>query len=207
MIDELADGADKDLRNAALWLKKKLYFKDSNEEVDYDSTEYHDVKKKLYADKLETYYAVVQLLAEYQRKCHGEKAASNVKDWILDKDKLRAEFTMSGVPMRIFFRIADCALLHTDWEFEHIMELPSEENGYENDMQHPRFVAVLLQLGDALDIDNDRFHPFAHAFSGHFPTQSQAHYNKHLAIRTLKITPEEIMVEADCETREANNDI
>lgn len=203
MIDELADGADKDLRNAAQWLKKKLYFKDSNEEVDYDSTEYHDAKKKLYADKLETYYAVVQLLAEYQRKCHGEKAASNVKDWILDKDKLRAEFTMSGVPMRIFFRIADCARLHTDWEFQHIMELPSEENGYENDMLHPRFVAVLLQLGDALDIDNDRFHPFAHAFSGHYPRQSQAHYNKHLAIRTLKITPEEIMVEADCETREA----
>lgn len=203
MIDELADGADKDLRNAAQWLKKKLYFKDSNEEVDYDSTEYHDAKKKLYADKLETYYAVVQLLAEYQRKCHGEKAASNVKDWILDKDKLRAEFTMSGVPMRIFFRIADCACLHTDWEFQHIMELPSEENGYENDMLHPRFVAVLLQLGDALDIDNDRFHPFAHAFSGHFPGQSQVHYNKHLAIRTLKITSEEIMVEADCETREA----
>lgn len=83
------------------------------------------------------------------------------------------------------------------------MELPSEENGYENDMLHPRFVAVMLQLGDALDIDNDRFHPFAHAFSGHFPIQSQEHYNKHLAIRTLKITPEEIVVEADCETREA----
>lgn len=105
MIDELVDGADKDLKNAALLLKRNCYYEDSNEEIDYDSIAYHDAKKKLYEDKLETYYAVVQLLAEYQRKCHGEKAASNVKDWILDKDKLRAEFTMSGIPMRIFFAL------------------------------------------------------------------------------------------------------
>lgn len=42
---------------------------------------------------------------------------------------------------------------------------------------HPRFIAVLLQLGDALDIDNDRFHPFAQAFLGKLPMQSQAHYD------------------------------
>lgn len=203
MIEDLVDGADNDLKNAARLLKKNYYYEETNEEIDYDSSDFYNAKKKLYVDKLETYYAVVQLLAEYQRKCHGEKAASNVKDGIFDKDKLRAEFTTSGVPMRIFFRIADCARLHTDWEFQHILELPTEENGYENDMLHPQFIAVMLQLGDALDIDNNRFHPFAHAFSGHFPIKSQDHYNKHLAIRTLKITPEEIVVEADCETREA----
>ena len=202
MVDELADGADKDLKDAALLLKKTIYAQESNDEIDHDGTEYHNKKKLLYTKKLETYYAVVLLLMEYQRKRHGEKAASDVKDWILDPKKLRSEFTMSGVPMRIFFRIADCASLHTDWEFRHILELPWEENGYDNDMLHPRFVAVLLQLGDALDIDNDRFHPFAHAFAGPFPKQSQAHYNKHLAIRTLKITPEEIVIEADCESRE-----
>lgn len=203
MIDDLANGADKDLKNAALLLKRNIYRQESDKEIDYEGLAYHNEKKMLYVKKLDTYYAVVQLLAEYQRRSHGEKAASNVKDWILDQDKLRAEFTMSGVPMRIFFRIADCAALHTDWDFNHILDLPWEENGYDNDMLHPRFVAVLLQLGDALDIDNDRFHPFAHAFAGSFPMQSQSHYNKHLAIRTLKITPEEIVIEADCETREA----
>ncbi len=202
MVDDLASGADKDLRNAALLMKKNIYRQESEEEIDFDGVEYHDEKKNLYIIKLDTYYAVVQLLAEYQRRYHGEKAASNVKDWILGQDKLSSEFAMSGVPMRIFLRIADCAALHTDWEFRHILELPWEENGYDNDMLHPRFVAVLLQLGDALDIDNDRFHPFAHAFAGFFPMQSEAHYNKHLAIRTLKITPEEIEIEADCETRE-----
>lgn len=203
MIDQLAEGADKDLKGAAIQLKKNMYYEKTNEEIDYEGMEYHDEKKRLYQQKLNTYYAVVQLLMEYQRKRHGEKAASSIKDWLLDGEKLRSEFSMSGIPMRIFFRIADCASLHTDWDFGHIMELPAEENGYENDMLHPRFVAVLLQLGDALDIDNDRFHPFAQRFLGQLPAQSQAHYEKHLAIRTLKITPEEIQIEADCDTREA----
>ena len=207
MIDDLVEGADKDLKKAALLLRQNCYRQIPEGEIDYDGQEYHEDMKKIYTKKLDTYYAVVQLLAEYQRGHHGEKAKSSVKAWILDKDKLRSEFAMSGVPMRIFFRIADCAALHTDWDFNHILELPWEENGYDNDMLHPRFVAVLLQLGDVLDIDNDRFHPFAHAFAGKFPEQSETHYNKHLAIRTLKITPEEIVIEADCENRDVMRQI
>lgn len=203
MIDDLASGADQELKEAALLLKKNRYCQDCGEEIAYEGNSFRDEKKKLYKKKLDTYYAVVQLLAEYQRRCHGEKAANSVKEWILGQNKTGTEFTMSGVPMRIFFRIADCASLHTEWDSQKILNLLQEENGYDNDMFHPRFIAVLLQLGDALDIDNDRFHPFAHAFAGAFPKQSQAHYYKHLAIRTLKITSEEIVVEADCETSEA----
>lgn len=203
MIDEMSQGADDDLRKAALQLKKRHYGKNMDTEADHDGLVYHNQKKELYAEKLETYYAVVQLIAEYQRKQHGEKAASSIREWISDENKLRSEFAMSGIPMRIFFRIADCASLHTDWDFAHVLNLPSEEDGYENDMLHPQFIAVLLQLGDALDIDNDRFHPFAEAFLGQFPAQSQNHFEKHLAVRMLKITPEEIAIEADCKSREA----
>lgn len=203
MVDELSVGADDDLKKAALQLKKRCYHSRDSKEIDLGGQEYYAESQTLFGEKLETYYAVIQLLAEYQRKSHGDISASRVKDWVKDEDKLRSEFAMSGIPMRIFLRIADCACLHTDWEFQHIMEMPVEENGYDNDMLHPRFVAILLQLGDALDIDNDRFHPFAQAFLGKFPMQSQAHYDKHMAIRTLKITPEEIFIEADCETREA----
>lgn len=202
MVDELADGADKDLKNVSLLMKKSIYCQETDEEIDYEGIEYHNEKKNLYVLKLDTYYAVIQLLAEYQRRYHGEKAASSVKDWFLGQDKLRSEFSMSGIPMRIFFRIADCAALHTDWEFNHILDLPREEDGYNSDRLNPRFVAVLLQLGDALDIDNDRFHPFAHAFAGTFPRKSEEHYDKHLSIRMLKITPEEIEIQADCDKRE-----
>lgn len=203
MVDELAKGVDEDLKKAALQLQKRCYDVSEPENFDYGGDDYYKKRQKIYEKKLETYYDVIYLLAEFQRRKHGENAASKVKDWISEGDKLQSEFAMSGIPMRIFLRIADCASLHTDWEFKHILDLPHEENGYENDMIHPRFVAVLLQLGDALDIDNDRFHPFAQAFLDGFPMQSQAHYDKHQAIRTLKVTPEEIIIEADCENREA----
>lgn len=61
----------------------------------------------------------------------------------------------------------------------------------------------MLQLGDALDIDNDRFHLFTKHFVGELPEQSDNHFQKHQAIRQLKISPEEISIEADCQTQEA----
>lgn len=204
MVDELTQDSDYDLKRAALDLQRISYRQNKEGTlIDRGGEEYLSEQKIIYREKFNTYYAIIQLMSEFQRGKHGERAGSRISSWITDQDKLRSEFAMSGIPMRIFLRIADCASLHTDWDFQHILDLPFEENGYEHDMLHPRFVAVLLQLGDALDIDNDRFHPFAHAFLGKLPMQSQAHYDKHMAIRTLKVTPEEIRVEADCVSREA----
>ena len=204
MLDTLAVGADVDLRNAARNLMRRCYHEEKRSELpDYGGEEYLAEKKRLYKDKFDTYYAIIQLMAEFQRGHHGENAASKIQSWISDQDKLRSEFAMSGIPMRIFLRIAECASLHTEWDFQQVMNLPFDDDGYGRDMMHPRFIAVLLQLGDALDIDNDRFHPFAQAFLGKLPMQSQAHYDKHMSIRTLKITSEEILIEADCSTRDA----
>ncbi len=204
MVDELTQDSDYDLKKAALELQRICYKHDrENELLDRGGEEYLREQKLIYQEKFNTYYAIIQLMSEFQRGKHGERAGSRISAWITDQDKLRSEFAMSGIPMRIFLRIADCASIHTEWDFQHILDLPFEENGYEHDMFHPRFIAVLLQLGDALDIDNDRFHPFAQAFLGKLPMQSQAHYDKHMAIRTLTVTPEEIKVEADCVSREA----
>lgn len=204
MVDELTQDSDYDLKKAALELQRICYNHGrENELLDRGGEEYLEEQKLIYQEKFNTYYAIIQLMSEFQRGKHGERVGSKISTWITDQDKLRSEFAMSGIPMRIFLRIADCASLHTEWDFQHILDLPFEENGYEHDMLHPRFIAVLLQLGDALDIDNDRFHPFAQAFLGKLPMQSQAHYDKHMAIRTLKVTPEEIKVEADCISREA----
>lgn len=204
MLDNLSVGVDRDLKKAAVNLMRRCYHEEKQEElIDRDSEEYLENKKRLYRDKFDTYYSIIQLMSEFQRGHHGENSSSKIIDWISDQDKLRSEFAMSGIPMRIFLRIAECASLHTEWDFQRILDLPFDDDGYGRDMLHPRFIAVLLQLGDALDIDNDRFHPFAQAFLGKLPLQSQAHYDKHMSIRTLKITPEEIRIEADCSSREA----
>lgn len=110
---------------------------------------------------------------------------------------------MAGIPQRIFLWIAKCAGLHTDSKFENIMNLPQEDNGYASDYLHPRFVAVLLQLGDILDMDNDRFHPLTRECIGVLPELSQRHYEKHQAIRRLYITKNQISIEANCNSQEA----
>ena len=97
-----------------------------------------------------------------------EISEKRLTDWTLEFDKLGGGFSMAGIPQRIFLHIAKCAGLHTQ-PFEKIMELPQEDNGYVGDYIHPRFVAVLLQLGDILDMDNDRFHPLTKECMGVLP--------------------------------------
>ena len=55
--------------------------------------------------------------------------------------------------------IGSCAATHTKWGFDEVLKLKQEDSGFAIDYIHPRFIAVLLQLGDALDMDNNRFHP------------------------------------------------
>lgn len=154
--------------------------------------------RQLYTDKLDVYNSLIHLIAEYIRGHHGERGKERLIQWTTDKEKLGAGFSFSGIPNRIFSRMAECAGLHTVWEFEKILELPQEDNGYAHDRMHPRFIAVLLQLGDALDIDNDRFHPFVLDLVGQLPGISELHFQKHNAIRRLQITPTEINIAADC---------
>lgn len=199
MVDRIAEEGDERSRWAAEILKKSHYVEESN-------LRYIDRSKQLkekYAEKLDTYYAVIYLMAEYQRRSHGEKSKTRIHDWTMHPDQLGTGFSMSGIPLRLFLRIADCAALHTNWNFSDILELPMEDSGYAHDMIHPRFVTVMLQLGDALDIDNDRFHLFTKPFVGELPETSEIHFQKHQSIRQLQISSEEIIIEADCRTQDA----
>ena len=73
------------------------------------------------------------------------------------------------------------------------------DNGFASDKYHPRFIAVLLMLGDTLDVDNNRFNPFVKMITGKsFTNRSEVHYQKHRAIRALQITPKVISIRADC---------
>lgn len=159
--------------------------------------------KRLYSDKLQVYYAILHLIATFRRPEHGELSGERLEKWTLQPEKLGSGFSMAGIPQRIFLWIAKCAGLHTDSKFEHILKLPQEDNGYASDYLHPRFVAVLLQLGDILDMDNDRFHPLTRECMGVLPELSQRHYEKHQAIRRLYIKQNQISIEADCKSQEA----
>lgn len=195
MVDYLEEEGDGSLRRAVNALKRNSYY--------YEEADKYEVQRQLYEDKLEVYNALIHLIANYRRSEHGEKARDRLSEWITKPDKLGTGFSLAGIPQRIFMTIAECARLHTEPEFEKIMELPQEDDGYIFDYMHPRFASVLLQLGDILDIDNDRFHPLVVSCIEDMPESSQIHYRKHLSVRKLLIRPDTIEITADCETQEA----
>lgn len=161
-----------------------------------------DSQEELLKVKLDVYYAIMYMIAEYRRKDHGNQSAQLLNDWIDKPENLGIGFSTSGIPSRFFYTIGACAGVHTSYDFEDVMALHKEDTGFAHDYMHPRFAAVLLQLGDALDLDNDRFHPLVKQFMGEIPHTSEVHFGKHKAIRRLRISPNKITIEADCENAE-----
>lgn len=195
MVDWLESEGDISLRKAVNALKRN----------DYSSTETDIYKKnqQLYQAKLEIYDAIINLIGNYRRGEHGKKSSDRLYEWTLDENKLGSGFSLAGMPQRIFLTIADCARMHTEAEFDEILSLSQEDNGYVSDYIHPRFVSLLLQLGDILDMDNDRFHPLAMSSLDEISEMSKFHYKKHMSIRRLHIRPDQIEIVADCDSQEA----
>lgn len=155
-----------------------------------------------YQPQYDIYRSMVLLLAEYQRMQHADVSAHRLEEWIKDPAKLQNGLLMTGIPMRIFLQIAGCARAHGESDFHTLLStLPQYDGGFAQDTYHPMFIAVLLSLGDILDLDSNRFNPFTQDVAGEgdlFPAASQAHYRKHQAIRSLRISPKRIHIEADC---------
>lgn len=198
LIERLEMEGDSDQRKAARSVLRTQYT--AYEEMSSREKSRH--LKDLFREKLDVYYGLGQLMSEYQRSLHADKVKERMNNWTLRPEELGNGFSASGIPLRLFLRIADCASIHATSGIEAVLNLPQKDSGYVLDMVHPRFIAVMLQLGDALDMDNDRFHPFAYQFAGNFPRTSTLHLKKHQAIRQLNITPEVIEIQADCDSQD-----
>lgn len=79
---------------------------------------------------------------------------------------------------------------------ENIKQLNRVANGFGDDDVHPQFIAVLLRVGDLLDLDNNRFDIFTLKHYGKLPHISALHYMKHQAVEHLLIQPDRIEVTA-----------
>lgn len=194
MLEEIQLSGNEELKKCVRIIQRKAY--------NYEGMSPKEVQRKLYQDKLDVHNAMVQLLTNYRRREHAKVSNDILTEWTKRSDRLGGGFSLAGIPERIFLTIAACAKLHTESGIEGIMELPPEDNGYV-DYMHPRFASILLQIGDLLDIDNDRFHPLVIANMVANPESSKLHYQKHLSIRRLLIRPDTIQIAADCETQES----
>lgn len=192
-LQNLCEGSNSDFNEYARILLQECFKKEGTEE---EQLQY------ILESKLKVYYAVIYLIGEFRRKEHGEVSEKRLVSWIDNPEKLGIGFSTIDIPNRLFYIIASCAAAHTKWDFQEILKLRQEDSGFVLDYVHPRFIAVLLQLGDALDLDNNRFHPLTEEFLGRMPKESSVHWRKHKAIRRLRITNEKISISADCKNQD-----
>ena len=192
-LKNLCEGSNSDFNEYAKILLQECFKKEGTEE---EQLQY------ILESKLKVYYAIIYLIGEFRRREHGEVSQKRLESWIDDPKKLGIGFSTIDIPNRLFYIIASCAAAHTKWDFQEILKLRQEDSGFGLDYVHPRFIAVLLQLGDALDLDNNRFHPLTEEFLGKMPKESSVHWRKHKAIRRLRITNEKISISADCKNQD-----
>ena len=182
-VKEQCDSADEDVKKAA-----NLILADDKTTKEYDLTWPLEVKK-----------ATTVLMSTYCRGQHAELS----REYILDtKNIWGIDLGHNGlVKNRLISLISDISVMHTK-QFESVLTLHKESNGFKNDYTHPRFVAALLRLGDVLDLDNGRFNVCGDKIFGELPTTSKRHFEKHESTKHVLITKEIIEVEADCESDE-----
>lgn len=177
-LDSLTESEDKDLREAVLWLRQM---------------EKNGDKSVLWP--LRAVRSVQLIDAAYFRSQH----ASMSKNYIERISQgLQIDLGHSGlVKNRLLQVLGDICACHTAND-EQVLELPHETNGFGSDYAHPRFAAMLLRLGDLLDVDNGRFNMAAEEMIGGLPATSEAHKEKHEATTHLLITPEKIEFSSNC---------
>lgn len=202
MVHELSESPETELQDAAKILLKREYDIGPCEEG--ASTAEKD--RRLFAQKMDVYYALTLLLSRHQRQYHAQVSAKRMEEWMSANNKMHSAFEVSGIPVRIFLQIAGCARMHQGESNVTLLmnairnELLECDNGFAGDKYHPRFIAILLMLGDILDIDNGRFSVFSQEFAGPLMNSvSKAHLRKHRSIRALQITPRRIEIRADCD--------
>ncbi len=136
-----------------------------------------------------------EIIADFYRAQHPERANKIIPNPFdeIGLNSPRNEL----LPARFFSLLGKICAYHGD-SFDKVMELPKQQVGIGTDDCHPRFIACLLRLGDLLDLDDNRFCPVMMKVAGKLPELSEAHRQKHLAIRHFRADPDRIEIEAEC---------
>lgn len=141
---------------------------------------------------------VTYIIADYFRSKHS----SLTKEYLDQLEKWEIDISHNNlIHERLIKLIGEISFLHTQ-DFDKVMKLNYESNGYKSDYIHPRFIAEMIRLGDLLDLDNGRFSSYVEKVIGGLPKLSKDHKEKHQSTRHVLITPKNIEVSADCPNEE-----
>ena len=151
-------------------------------------------------DPLKISRNVTLINAAYFRKYHSEISRKYIDLW---EDGLGIDFSHSGlIQSRLVKLLGLICELHTA-DSDKVLKMDYQTDGYGADYAHPRFVAMMLRLGDLLDADNGRFSKTNTMTIGALPDSSASHKDKHESTTHLLVTPWEIEFRSDCPNQSA----
>lgn len=136
---------------------------------------------------------IMILTADYVRRNHAQRSENFMKKML---EKTRNYGKNIILKERMGQLVAKVSGLHgRDYQdIENI--LPYHALGFDNRHMHPQFIAVMLRIGDLLDMDNNRFSFYELEHFGELPATSGYHYKKHEAIYHFAIDHRQIEASA-----------
>lgn len=142
---------------------------------------------------------ITLLTGEFIRKNHPQKARENMERRTGENESRKIN---NVIGKRLNILVGKVSELHGGEYADIRKKLKYKELGFGTDYLHPQFAAVMLRLGDLLDIDNNRFNVRAIEHFGKLPVLSETHYKKHKALTNFCIEEQQIMAESFSDTEE-----
>ncbi len=131
--------------------------------------------------------------AEYYRPKHAKRVEEKLK-----KTKVLETILLlnGGIKTNIISMIAKICTMHGA-DFEQLLNKLSLTDSIFNIPYHPRFIAVLLRLGDLCDLDCDRFSEDWIKAAGGLTKTNLIHYYKHQSVKPTDISAEKIFIQVE----------
>ena len=179
---------DADIRNAAIHVSSI----DSLEDIGHWPVQIHR--------------DVILLSAEYYRKRHSDRSKNLIERSELQRSLNHILDSNNFLQSRVQNVIIKICQSHGT-SFQSVLDNLKPIDSLLGYTFHPRFISVLLRLGDLCDMDNDRFNPIAIDVIGGLTNQNYIHYYKHKFVSSFVIEKDTISVEYDISYKQIKEEL
>ncbi len=185
IIERIANISDKGAAEVynriSKWLEDELSYENFKKEDKSDFLKLHKYWP------LEFRKAVTYINSEYIRLKHPERSKNKIIDLLKEYNHLKIED-------RLYKIVGIIDYLHGEDFREIENNLDTVNSGFTTEKIHPRLIALLLRVGDALDIRNNRFDYWNIQYLGGLPADSEEHYKKHKSVEKFLVDEENVYI-------------
>lgn len=189
IVERITMNSDKKAMETYKYIKK--YIDMSVNEINVDDTKI-DINKTFKKEHknwpLEIRQAVTLINCEYIRSRHPERSKELVLNLVKD------DYNHLRIEERMYRLVGIINYLHGE-DFSQIKkELSPKDTGFATETIHPRLIAMLLRVGDGLDVRNNRYNYWGIRYLGILPSDSQKHFEKHKGLTDFLIDEENVII-------------